>query len=134
MFFESRLGQKLDQMRIHTGDAAARSARDLNAHAYTVGNHVVFAKGQYNPSSNRGRRLLVHELVYDVLQQTLPINASPVIQRAAADEGDAPLLSRRRRIRCKKISNPLRNPPHPSRAVPDSPEVSPTLPCRTAPL
>jgi hypothetical protein len=40
----------------------------VQALAYTVGNHIVFANGQYNPASTAGRNLLTHELVH-VAQQ-----------------------------------------------------------------
>lgn len=61
---EHRLGHDFADVRIHTGDDAARSARAVNADAFTVGRHVVFAAGRYTPGSQAGRRLLLHELVH----------------------------------------------------------------------
>ncbi len=66
--FESRFGCSFDQVRVHTGDLAARSARDLNALAYTSGHDIVFAGGQYRPATWDGQWLLAHELAH-VLQQ-----------------------------------------------------------------
>jgi hypothetical protein len=63
-----RLGHDFSQVRVHSGAAAAQSARDVNAHAYTVGNHVVFGAGRLAPSTNAGRRLLAHELTHVVQQ------------------------------------------------------------------
>ena len=52
----------------HTDAAAAASAAAVDAAAYTVGRHVVFAAGAFQPSTETGRRLLVHEL-HHVIQQ-----------------------------------------------------------------
>jgi hypothetical protein len=65
---EPRFGQDLSQVRVHTGEAAAESVRATNALAYTVGRHVVFGRGSYEPWTERGRRLLAHELAH-VIQQ-----------------------------------------------------------------
>jgi len=64
--FESALGADFDQVRIHTRDAADRAARSLNARAFTMGNHVVFRRNEYDPSTTAGRRLLAHELSHVV--------------------------------------------------------------------
>ena len=37
-------------------------SRLLNALAYTLGTDIVFDKGQYQPNTIEGRRLLAHEL------------------------------------------------------------------------
>ncbi|MGH9586170.1 MAG: eCIS core domain-containing protein [Acidobacteriaceae bacterium] len=58
-----------DSIQIHTDPKAARSAQAVNAHAYTVGNHIVFAPGMYTPHSPSGQRLLAHELTHVVQQQ-----------------------------------------------------------------
>src|SRR5208283_5341339 len=67
-FFEPRFGHDFRQVRVHTGDDAARSARGINALAYTTGCHIVFGAGQYHPGSSQGRRLLAHELTHVVQQ------------------------------------------------------------------
>jgi hypothetical protein len=67
-FFGKRLGTDLSEVKIHTGDKAAQSAKEIQAKAYTSGNHVVFAKGQYAPDTEAGKKLLAHELTH-VLQQ-----------------------------------------------------------------
>ncbi|HYO69713.1 MAG TPA: DUF4157 domain-containing protein [Archangium sp.] len=83
-FFEPRLGRDLSDVRIHTSDAAAKSAQAIGASAYTVGNHIVFAEQQYSPATTHGRRLLAHELAH-VLQQEG--GALPVVRRQQADAG-----------------------------------------------
>jgi hypothetical protein len=51
-------------VRVHTDAKAAASALALNARAYTVGGHIVFAEGQYDPVSSAGRELIAHELAH----------------------------------------------------------------------
>lgn len=65
---ENAMGTDLGDVRIHTDSAAVAASRALNARAFTVGNHVVFGAGQYQPDTDRGRHLLAHELTH-VLQQ-----------------------------------------------------------------
>jgi len=67
-FFEPRFNQDLSDVRVHTNDQAAASARSVNASAYTVGRNIVFASGRYAPENPTGRRLIAHELTH-VLQQ-----------------------------------------------------------------
>jgi hypothetical protein len=66
---EARFGHDFSQVRAHTGAAAAQSAREIGAAAYTAGHHVVFGEGRYAPQAPEGRRLIAHELTH-VLQQT----------------------------------------------------------------
>lgn len=68
---ESFLGQKLPQVFIHTDKRAAQLTRALHADAATVGQHIFFAPGTYQPQTREGQRLLVHELTH-VLQRRRP--------------------------------------------------------------
>lgn len=65
---EQRFGHDFSRVRVHFDGAAHRSAREVSAHAYTAGAHIVFAAGQYAPERAAGRSLLAHELAH-VLQQ-----------------------------------------------------------------
>ena len=67
-FMEERFDRDFSRVRVHADARAAESARDVGAHAYTVGSHVVFGAGQYLPSTARGRRLMAHELTHVVQQ------------------------------------------------------------------
>jgi hypothetical protein len=67
-FFEPRLGADLSGVRVHDDAEAAASARAVSARAYTVGGAIAFGAGEYAPHSDRGQRLLAHELTH-VLQQ-----------------------------------------------------------------
>jgi hypothetical protein len=66
---EERMGDNLGDVRIHTGPTAAQACEDINARAFTVGNHVAFNTGEYDPSSAEGQHVLAHELAH-VRQQT----------------------------------------------------------------
>jgi outer membrane protein OmpA-like peptidoglycan-associated protein len=77
-FLEPHFGEELLRVRLHSDPLAERSAHELNARAYTVGNDIVFGAGQYVPGTHDGRRLLVHELAH-VVQQS---GESYMIQRS----------------------------------------------------
>jgi len=64
------MGHDFSRVRVHTGEEAAQSARALQAKAYTTGNEIVFGQGQYDTTSGEGKRLLAHELVHVVQQDT----------------------------------------------------------------
>jgi Domain of unknown function (DUF4157) len=78
-----RFGHDFSRVRVHTGVEAARSARDMSASAYTVGHNIVFDSGKYESDTNRGRRLVAHELTH-VLQQSKPNGT--MVQRAIQPE------------------------------------------------
>jgi len=67
--FEPSLGHNFSHVRVHTDARAAESASAVNALAYTVGQEIVFASGQYEPQTDEGRRLIAHELAHTVQQQ-----------------------------------------------------------------
>ncbi|RJO75079.1 DUF4157 domain-containing protein [Nocardia panacis] len=82
--FESRFGVDFSDIRVHSDPAAARSAQELNASAYTIGRHIVFGAGRYRPESVGGRMLLAHELGHAVQQRdAVPTEA---IRRSTAGE------------------------------------------------
>jgi hypothetical protein len=66
---EQRLGFDFSHVRIHTGESAAESARALDAHAYTLGPHIVFGNGGYAPDTEAGRHRLHHELSHVMQRQ-----------------------------------------------------------------
>lgn len=89
--FENSYGVDLSQVRVHHDAHAAASARAVNAHAYAVGQHIVFGDGRYQPSSQSGRSLLAHELAH-VAQQRPGMSAASGIEIGAVDsaaEADA---------------------------------------------
>jgi hypothetical protein len=89
-FMEPRFGHDFSSVRLHTDDRAARSAREVNALAYTVGDDIAFAPGHYAPDTRAGRRLLAHELAHVVQQRRAPAAESDSIsQPDDQDEGAA---------------------------------------------
>jgi len=65
---ELRFGHDFSQVRVHTDARASQSAQVVGALAYTVGRDIVMRKGQFQPLSKAGQRLLSHELAH-VIQQ-----------------------------------------------------------------
>lgn len=56
------LGSDADDIRVRTDDGRASS--ELGARAYTVGNDITFAPGEYRPGTSDGDRLLAHEVAH----------------------------------------------------------------------
>ena len=78
---EPRFGYDFGSVRLHTGEAARRSAEDVGAHAYTVGKHAVLRED----FASRG--LLAHELAHVVQQDAA---ATPLVQRDDKGGSGAP--------------------------------------------
>lgn len=66
---ESGFGHSFEQVRIHTDSKAAKTAKLLNAKAYTVGQNIVFDDGQFNPFSKEGKQTIAHELAHVIQQE-----------------------------------------------------------------
>jgi hypothetical protein len=62
---EALFGENFADVRVHVG----REAPQLGALAFTLGSHLYFAPGQYDPGSAHGHRLLGHELTHVVQQR-----------------------------------------------------------------
>ncbi|HKY14886.1 MAG TPA: DUF4157 domain-containing protein [Microthrixaceae bacterium] len=76
-FMEPRLSADLGDVRVHTGETAASLSNHLSARAFTYRNHIFFGRGQYQPGTADGQRLLAHELTHTIQQ-------GATVQRAAA--------------------------------------------------
>lgn len=86
-FYESRFGHDFTRVRVHTDTRAAESARAVDATAYTVGEHVVFAAGAWAPHSRSGRELFAHELTHTIQQRGT--SASGLEQLRISDPADS---------------------------------------------
>lgn len=64
-FMEPRFGFNFSQVRVHTDSEAVQMNRELNAQAFTQGNHIYFGEGKSPAKDN----LTAHEMTH-VLQQT----------------------------------------------------------------
>ncbi|NEZ56226.1 eCIS core domain-containing protein [Adonisia turfae] len=80
-FMEPRFGQDFSGVHIHTTGQAPQLAHSLNARAFTVGNHIAFAQGAFNPHTSGGQSLIAHELVH-TLQQGKGASSHNTLQRA----------------------------------------------------
>ncbi|MDX2304715.1 MAG: DUF4157 domain-containing protein [Microscillaceae bacterium] len=58
-------------VRIHTDANAVQFCQILGARAFTLGRNIYFNRGEYNPDSTEGMRLLVHELTHTIHQRAV---------------------------------------------------------------
>jgi len=65
---EAGFGVDLSGVRLHRDSAAADAARGVSANAFTVGTDIYFGRDRFDPDSDKGRRLLAHELTHVVQQ------------------------------------------------------------------
>ncbi|MCG8326457.1 MAG: DUF4157 domain-containing protein [Chitinophagales bacterium] len=61
-------GTDFSNVRVHTDSQAREMSQGIQAKAFTHGSDIYFNKGQYNPGSTEGKRLLGHELTHVVQQ------------------------------------------------------------------
>ncbi|MFN3260856.1 MAG: DUF4157 domain-containing protein [Pikeienuella sp.] len=116
---EGSLGASFSSVRVHVG----RQAAAIGALAFTMGEDIFFAPGQYQPKAAAGRRLLGHELAHVLQQRAGRVRApSPngvwiVQDRLLEDEADRLSL---RAAQLKPAPSQRRiAPPHP--ATPGAP-------------
>jgi hypothetical protein len=81
-FMQSRFGADFSDVRIHTGDYAAKLSNQLNAQAFTVGNDIYFNSGKFAPSTSHGKKLIAHELTHTIQQNNNKVSAQPKVQRS----------------------------------------------------
>lgn len=84
---EAAFGSSFEGVRVHDDSGAAMTARKLDAHAFTLGQHIAFASGAYRPGTRAGDDLLAHELAHTIQQR-----------------GAAPLLSRKNAGGCAELA------------------------------
>jgi Domain of unknown function (DUF4157) len=65
-FFEPRIGADLSGVRLHDGRTAYRASKAIDARAFALGSEIAFARDEYQPGTDSGRRLLAHELAHVV--------------------------------------------------------------------
>jgi hypothetical protein len=66
---EACFGESFAEVRVYDSEAAHRSAAELDAKAYTVGENIAFSAERYAPHHAEGKRLLAHELAHVVQQR-----------------------------------------------------------------
>jgi len=81
---ERRFGHDFSRVRVHAGATAEQAAREVKAHAFTVGRDIVFGANRFSPATGEGQRLLAHELTHVVQQSD---DASPgIVRRSEVDD------------------------------------------------
>jgi hypothetical protein len=65
---EPQFGQDFSGVRVHNDAEAGKLSRELSAEAFTTGHDVFFGDGRYQPETDRGKKLLAHELTHVVQQ------------------------------------------------------------------
>jgi hypothetical protein len=106
---EPLFGVDFADVRLHDDSASHTSARDLDAHAFTVGQHIHFASGQFRPDAREGLHLLAHELTHTVQQRGAVASvatdavdvdaADSALERAAETTADAVAAGRPAHVR-----------------------------------
>jgi len=71
-FFEPKFNYSFNNVKIHTGSTAAKSAENLNAEAYSYNDHIVFNEGNYKPGTKEGNKLIAHELSHVAQSKSNP--------------------------------------------------------------
>ena len=57
-YFEPRFRHDFSRVRVHADPQAAAAAESVRAHAFTVGQNLVFGAGRFAPTSSEGRSFL----------------------------------------------------------------------------
>ncbi|MCP4133756.1 MAG: DUF4157 domain-containing protein [bacterium] len=68
-YYGARFGHDFSNVRVHTGDRADSLNKAINARAFTTGNDIFFANGEYSPATRTGKMLMAHELTHVVQQK-----------------------------------------------------------------
>ena len=87
---EPLYGASFADVRVHDDAASHRTANELGARAFAVGQHLHFAAGEYRPADADGLHLLAHELAH-TLQQRGTSSADAQQFANEADHVDAAL-------------------------------------------
>ncbi len=106
------------QVRVHSDAKAARSTEALGALAYSVGRHIVFGAGRYEPREPGAQSLLAHELAHVAQDADGRGEADNALLEAEADRagGLAPqpeLPSRPLRVGGRRVHRKNGAPPPP---------------------
>lgn len=104
--FEAAFGQDFSNVRVHDDPGVHRQLKSAQALAFTHGDDIAFAPGEYRPLTPAGRRLLAHELAH-VVQQRGGAAAMPggmpaldaALQRPQAQSDREGLLARLKVVR-----------------------------------
>ncbi|WP_405649680.1 DUF4157 domain-containing protein [Streptomyces sp. NBC_01386] len=109
---EAGFGHDFSRVRVHDDGAADRAARAEGAAAFTVGEHIFFRGGRRAPGSDRGNRLLAHELAHVAQQRA---EGTVLVQRQE-ELDDGPEAEEPRPVRMR-FAVKVRHPMEPDRLL-----------------
>jgi hypothetical protein len=78
---ESAFGESFGRVEVHTDAGAGALTSNLKARALTVGQHIAFSGGEYQPGTLIGDALIAHELAH-VVQQRDAVAVAPAQKQA----------------------------------------------------
>ena len=110
---ETRVGHDLSQVRVHAGTTAADVCDAVGADAVTIGRHVFFAAGRYDPTTSSGRALLAHEVWHAVHPPSGPAHVETV-ESAEAGARDHEVTTRLEAADPLAPASPRSGPPAPT--------------------
>jgi hypothetical protein len=62
-------GTDFADVRLHDDATSHATARDVEARAFTLGQHIHFGAGEFRPKEREGRQILAHELTHTLQQR-----------------------------------------------------------------
>lgn len=77
---EPLVGADLRPVRVHDDVAAAQSAEEAGANAYSAGEDIVFGPGRFAPQTGEGRALLAHEVGHVVASRNVGGAQAPIMR------------------------------------------------------
>ena len=82
---ENAFGADFSNVKIHKN---SRQATELNALAFTQGEKIHFAPGEFNPNSHSGRNLIGHEITHVMQQRNGIVNPTAVLGKGISLNND----------------------------------------------
>ncbi len=77
-FLEPKFGYSFENVKIHADGRADELSKSVGARAFTTGQDVYFAQGEYQPQSAGGLHLLAHELTHTIQQSRGAVSGTPI--------------------------------------------------------
>jgi hypothetical protein len=86
---ETAFASDFSDVQIHTDNRAAALSSNMNARAFTIGNHIAFASSEYRPGTLTGDALMAHELAHVTQQNSAKSGSADTGTSYSALEHDA---------------------------------------------
>jgi len=106
---ESAFGRDFSVVRVHRGPRSASLSEGLNARALTHANDIFFNRGEFDPGTTQGRRLIAHELTHTAQQARAAgqrAACAAVVQRQEKiDSGDVRILTPKTQISAAEVAS-----------------------------